>query len=100
MVITVDGGGLLSTACTSTTTYTLTDDEDAKSTTVSALSSTLATTLLTPENEHIYITNQYIDSLSDEQLVEMEKKLSAKEDDFLLEGFLSAENQEDGVKKI
>ena len=76
--------GPLETVTSLSVTTTLGDSlekEDFQSTSISALSTSLASSVVDKPNVELNITQKYIDSLSDSQLAEMVERLSQKEDD-------------------
>ena len=76
--------GTTTMVCTTLTLPETVDDKDARSSTVVALASSLTSSMARPESTYIYLSNRYIDSLSDTELVEMEQKLEKKEAEMLI----------------
>lgn len=74
-----------STLCTTSSVYDSVDDSDLTSTAVSGLAATLSTQMASPMVVYVDAASRYIDSLSTEQLYEMEKRLAAKEQELLVE---------------
>lgn len=78
----------LGTTTLMSTTSTLDDtvqDSDAKTTTIAGLATSLTTSMARPESTYIYMSNHYIDSLTDEEIIQMEERLADKEQDFLIQ---------------
>jgi len=89
----------LGTTTLMSTTSTLDDtvqDSDAKSTTIAGLATSLTTSMSRPESTYIYMSNHYIDSLTDEEIIQMEERLADKEHDFLI----SLETQQEKPKVL
>ena len=91
--------GPLETATSLTVTTTLGESlekEDYQSTSISALSTSLASSVIDKPNVELNITQKYIDSLSDSQLAEMVERLTEKSDDykFLTVNVQDAEKEE------
>lgn len=59
-------------------------DNDARSTTIVSLATSLTASMARPESTYVYLSNRYLDSLTDTELVEMEKKLAQKEEEMLI----------------
>ncbi len=78
IMIKIDTIGTTSLLSATTTTGSSVDDINDASTTAVAVCSTL-TTAMPSGYAHAETTQRYIDSLSDEQLVEMERLLEEKE---------------------
>ena len=79
--------GPLETVTSLTVTSTLGDSlekEDFQSTSISALSTSLASSVIDKPHVELNITQKYVDSLSDSQLAEMVEKLTEKNDDLTL----------------
>ena len=74
---------VLSTA----TVYDLVEDQEIRGTTVTGLATSLTSVVAieSAQAKNVDITNQYIESLSDDDLYRMEKLLSEKEDSFAIE---------------
>ena len=75
----------------STTLFSLTTvladknmDESEKNTTVALLLTSLTTSSCKVESKPLYYASQYIDSLSEVQLMEMEEKLEEKEQQMMV----------------
>lgn len=66
--------------CTTSTIYDTVEDQDSASTTITSLASTISSQMSSPAVIHIDYTNRYLDSLSTEQLCEMERLLDQKEE--------------------
>lgn len=73
-----------STLCTTTSINDTVDDSDLASTTITGLASTLTSQMSRPMVIYVDAASRFVDSLSMEQLCEMEQKLSEKEKDFLV----------------
>ena len=75
------------TACllTTSTTQHFVENKDNASTTIAGLATTLTSSVASPQVVYLEETNQYIDSLSDQELVEMVQLLENKEHDFIEE---------------
>ena len=78
--------GPLGTSTTLTLATTSLDDtvqnDDLQSTTMTGLTSSLTTAMANNSSMHVHMANNYIDSLSTEELAIMEQKLNAKEKEF------------------
>ncbi len=74
---------VLSTA----TVYDLVDDQNIRGTTVAGLTTSFTSVLAveTAQAKNIDITTQYIESLSDEELAQMEQLLTDKEESIVIE---------------
>ena len=71
----------LGTTTLISTTTSLDDtiaDDDLKSTTITGLATSLTSSISTPASADMYYTDKYIDSLTDEQIIEMSKLLDDK----------------------
>ena len=77
-VVYIDPLGTTTLLSTTTSLDDTVDDSDAKSTTMTGLTSSLTTALSNPNETHIYMANAYVDSLTDEQIVEMSNLLADK----------------------
>ncbi len=74
----------MSSALSAGTAYDLVEDKTLRSSTITGFTATFTTGVTNLEAKNDYYMANYIDSLTDTQLVEMEKKLAAKEDEFLV----------------
>ena len=81
MTTTIQFDPLGTTACvlTSSTVQHSIENENRASTTIAGLASTLSSAVVRPQVIYIEDTNRYIDSLSDQELVEMVQLLDEKE---------------------
>ncbi len=70
--------------CTTSSIYDTVDDPDLASTTVSSLASTISSQMSSPVAIRLDYTNRYLDSLSTEQLCQMEQLLEQKEDEIIV----------------
>jgi len=82
-VLYVDPIGTTSLLSTTSTLEDTVEDSDARSTTISGLASSLTSSMSEGTRMNVYMANQYVDSLSDQQLVQMIDLLDAKEDSLL-----------------
>jgi hypothetical protein len=79
--------GLTDTLTLMSTTSSLSNDEDINNTlttTATGLISTATTSVSSPR-VHIDLANRYIESLSDQQLVELDRRLEEKELEFTVD---------------
>ena len=83
-VIHIDPLGTTTLSCTTSTVDETIDDGDLRSTTYSGLSTTLLSSGMNHQHVDIHMMNRYIDSLSEEQIVEMAQLLDEKEKDFII----------------
>ena len=70
--------GIVGTVLTTCVGYDLIDNNKVRGTTVAGFVSAMVTTIAVPERD-AKTTEAYLDSLTDEQLVELEQKLEARE---------------------
>lgn len=82
-VLYIDSIGTTSLLSTTSTLEDTVEDSDTRSTTISGLASSLTSSMSEGTRMNVYMANQYVDSLSDQQLVQMIDLLDAKEDSIL-----------------
>lgn len=80
-IIVNDPIGATSLLCTTSSIYDSIDDPDLASTTISSLTSTISSQMSSPAVIHLDYTSRYLDSLSVEQLCEMEQLLDQKDNE-------------------
>ena len=76
--------GIMGTALTTCVVYDLVENNKARGTTIAGMVSALGSALLIPKRNE-YDTEKYLDSLSDEQIIELEKRLEEREKDIVIE---------------
>ena len=79
-IIQIDPIGTTSLLCLTSTLDDTVQDKDARSTTITALTTTIASSSSTPRHIQMNYASRYVESLSDEQLAEMEQRLAYKEE--------------------
>lgn len=82
--------GIMGTALTTCVGYDLIENNKVRASTLAGFVSVLATTVAVSERNN-QVAEAYLDSLTDEQLVELEQKLEAREADMSFEN--TSENQ-------
>lgn len=87
MTTTIQFDPLGTTACllTSSTVQHSVDNEDHATTTITSLATTLSSSIVKPQVVYMQETYRYVDSLSDQELVEMVQLLENKEQEFIIE---------------
>ena len=94
MTTTLHFDPLGTTSClfTSSTVQNVVKDEDRASTTITGLATTLSLSMMKPQIVYVDTTNRYIDSLSDQQIVEMLQLLEEKDKTELVFSKIQEEN--------
>ena len=90
-VIKIDTLGTTTISSTTSTIENTVEDGDLKSTTYTGLTTSLTTAGSSKPHVDIYMANSYLDSLSDTQIVQMEKMLEEKENLLLQVGDMQVE---------
>ena len=93
-IIQIDPIGTTSLLCLTSTLDDTVHDQDARSTTLTGLSTTLASSSVTQGQVQMNYASRYIESLSDEQLAEMEQRLVYKEEIMNITEQKEVENQQ------
>ena len=82
-ILHLDPLGTTTSLSLTSTVEDIVDTVDDQTTLVTAVGSTITSVLSNPRYSYCDMANRYVDSLTDQQLVEMDKLLQEKEDSFV-----------------
>ena len=92
MLVNIDASGTTTLLCTTSTIDDTVQDNDSKTTTYACLASTVTSSGgISSQHIDVKMANNYIDSLSDTQIVQLEQMLAEKEDMFATLGQMQGE---------